>query len=645
MSCYSTPCTCPTPCPPTPCTDGCLMDLSTDCIQLASDLTVCADTLLLGSSLTAALEDIAGKVCDALDITVLDIKSKVSANDTTTDYLEEKLKPTGATFNTINITKANPGGDEELRFSTRLSTSTGDNRITVLTDGLYVAPQAASTITVDADSTDTMTLVSSLAGSTFTLEGNVRIDPDNTNILESSVDGLYVPPFPATTTLTIAGANNNTNSIHNAISLTGSTYNVLSTLQLDPASTATVAITSNGLKVDMPTTGNTLIVPLNTYSIETNATAITGGYNISSDVIIKPGANALVETSTGLYVAPPTLSFSVADTNSVDMVLTGSVVTSNLKYQNLSARTVTLDVPDASGLTAAVRISSATPNNLLGAAADGLYATLGTSGTCPAIDVTDIEFTLVQDLEGEMYLACQPTISLDYDLVSVRVEYAGIGSFIYAPVTVVPLMVSGVAQESRILLQDFNLNGNQNVIVKVRRLCDLNYNTSVSAETTITYTSQPALTYTAPTYDYDTWINMPASATSTTGTNLSAGSTFQFKISKNKKHLYLRGIVNYTHGSSIANGATATLTNCTIDLHAAGITQMLDSSVSLITGYDNFPHGNTNTTLVTVNGQWSRAFTGTLSTSSLLGLSANVTNNTGGAITGLSFSLSHIQFS
>lgn len=579
MSCYSTPCTCPTPCPPTPCTDGCLMDLSTDCIQLASDLTVCADTLLLGSSLTAALEDIAGKVCDALDITVLDIKSKVSANDTTTDYLEEKLKPTGATFNTINITKANPGGDEELRFSTRLSTSTGDNRITVLTDGLYVAPQAASTITVDTDSTDTMTLVSSLAGSTFTLEGNVRIDPDNTNILESSVDGLYVPPFPATTTLTIAGSNNNTNSIHNAISLTGSTYNVLSTLQLDPASTATVAITSNGLKVDMPTTGNTLIVPLNTYSIETNATAITGGYNISSDVIIKPGANALVETSTGLYVAPPTLSFSVADTNSVDMVLTGSVVTSNLKYQNLSARTVTLDVPDASGLTAAVRISSATPNNLLGAAADGLYATLGTSGTCPALTISDLTFNLVQDLEGEMFLRTTPLVSLSGDTIRLKITYTKLGgTSINSNITyIIPSYHSGTAGLSLSHLPDFDLNNNQTVTIDASRNCSINYSTLTSVDYNTT------VAYTAPTYDYDTWINIPAGWYAT---NASAGTIQpQFKITKDKKHCYFRGTIATTSTlAQIPTGGFTSLTTCNLINTTVGsptLSSLLDSSVSL----------------------------------------------------------------
>jgi len=637
MSCNQTPCTCTDPCAPTPCVDGCLLDVASNCVPLSTDITVATVTIPKGTSLTDALDTISSAVSGTINISSSDINAKVSASDTTTSYLTNKI--VGGTSIVKSI--LNSAGNEQIKLDVIRDTVTGggNNILTITGSGLYVPPSSGGTSTTVSAGATTNTfqpIVNTVSGG-YSVSGNVKVDNvTGGNILTVGSNGLYVPSYTPSPSLSVSAVD--TSSIDTTVNLSGSTYQVSSALRLDPSSTATVSITSAGLKVDSATSGGTTITVTDSTSIDHTITPITGGYNLTSAAIISPTAgNALLSTGNGLYVPTPSLSFGVGDTNSVDMTLTGSTITSDLRKQDSS--TVALTVPNVSGLKADVKIS-ATAGNAITANADGIYASFAISGTCSALTISDVTFDLVQDLEGEVYLRTTPVTNVSFDTIRLNIAYTKLGGgLVNTNVSdIVNRKIAGVSALTYTLLPNFDYNNNQTVTINAAKQCSALNTTAVSADYTTT------VGWVAPSIQLDTWINVPSSAISTTGTNFSIGSTLQYKISKNKKSLSLRGVINYTHGSSITTGSSATAVNCTIDLYAAGIAQLLDSSVSFITGYDNFPATCLNSGLQTVRGVWSRAFTGTLSTSSQLALVATLYNDTGSSITSFSLPMSHITF-
>ncbi len=554
MSCNQTPCTCTDPCAPTPCTDGCLLDVATNCVPLSSDIVVASTTIPKGTSLTSALDTITSAVNGTITISSTDIKTKISSSDTTSDYLTNKV--VGSTSIAKSI--LNPAGNEQIKLDIIRDTVTGggNNALVVSSNGVYVAPSSGGAVTTLAPAADTNTfhpIVNSISGG-YTISGDVKIDTvTGGNILASGTNGLYVPAYTPSPSLSVSPVD--TSSIDTNVNLVGSTYQVSSNLRIDPSSTATVSVTSAGLKVDSATSGGTTITVTDSTSIDHTLTPITGGYNITSEIIVAPGTNALYSTASGLYVAPPVLSFGVLDTNSINMTLTGSTITSDLVYQD--SNTIDLSVPDASGLKADIKLDTVTGggNNALSSGPNGLYASFAISGTCSALTISDVTFDLVQDLNGEVYLRTTPVTNVSFDTIRLNIAYtkAGGGTINTNVSDIVNRKVAGVPALSYTLLPNFDYNNAQTVTINAAKQCSALNTTAVSADYTTT------VGWTGNTIALDTWINIPAAWY---GANCTAG-TFQpqYKISKDRKNVYFRGTINTT--STLAQIPTGGFTSFT----------------------------------------------------------------------------------
>jgi len=358
--CNNTVCTCaPAPCPPTPCTTGCLIDVPAPCVYLNEDLTVCTDTYVKGTKLDRVLQDFATKLCGEIVVTTLDIHSRVSSTDTTSDYLKNKL--TGS--NAIKVAQTNIGSNEELIFSIILSEAS-NNCLQVLNDGLYMACPPSSNgspTTLSAVLTPSIEMIVLPVTGGYTVKGNVKIDTTPGNALIPGVNGLYVAPpiSQSQVTLTPVG----TATVNMIISQIGSNYNVSAQIKMDPASTLPYTIGPNGLKLDCCATGNTLLTRTNTQSIHHTITPITGGYNIESEVQRDPsGTNILQILPGGLYVPNTGSTITPDDTDSIALtMLPGNHLKADLNIQGSDSVSLTVN---SSGLKADVLIDTVTPGNV-----------------------------------------------------------------------------------------------------------------------------------------------------------------------------------------------------------------------------------------------------------------------------------------
>lgn len=542
MSCYNTPCTCVSPCTPSICTDGCLTDTQTNCVTISEDIVIATNTYTKGTDLTEVL----GALNDAIDgnitITATDIKSKVSASDTTSDYLNNKL--VGASTS-ISKTVLSPGGNEQLQFAVKVSPTGVSNQIQVLADGLYVpAPSSGSSTTVSAVDTNSIdTTVTSVVGG-YTVKGDVRIDSvTGGNILTVGSNGLYVPPYTPSPSLSVTS--NDTSSFDSIVTLVGSTYNVGGNVRIDPSSTAPVSITSQGLKIDCCATGNTTITTTDTQSIDYTLTPISGGYNITSSVIISPTAgNTLQQMANGLYVATPSIAFSSNDTNSIDLTWSSNILSADIKYQDSS--TVDLSVPNSSGLKADLKISAVAGNGL-SIQPDGLYSSMVASGSCTALTGSDIGVTLSKDKNGEIYVLFTPQNLYDYDTIRVKVTYTKYSTSEFSILTltkIIPFRSTAGVDAAKMLLPDFDINTSQTVTLDIRRQCSPLSSVEMSASYSTT------ISYTAPTIALDTWVTVPGGLF-VAGASNNVTTPAKYKISKDRRNLYFKGRIDFTNTNTI----------------------------------------------------------------------------------------------
>ncbi len=132
--CVSQPvCQCSQPCAPTPCTDGCLTDTKSKCVFLSSDIEICGTTYVSGTDLNEVIQAIEACIQNGVPA-ANDIFVKISANDQTSSYLENKLQGS----NCLTVTKQNIGANEYLLISPKISAQPG-NIIQCLADGLYAS--------------------------------------------------------------------------------------------------------------------------------------------------------------------------------------------------------------------------------------------------------------------------------------------------------------------------------------------------------------------------------------------------------------------------------------------------------------------------------------------------------------------------
>ena len=317
------PCNCqPTcACAPTPCEEGCLTDTKTDCVFLSEDLDICTEILPKGSTVTAAFNKLGNAVCNGVTVTVQDMKVKVDPNDTTSGYLFDKI----TTCNNITKTVTNINGNETLQLCAKIDTVTGGNIITTGPDGLYVpTPNPTGyNLTPLFSSTVGLTVNPIVGGQS--IKADVKISPNAGNLLVDN-GGLYVslPTIPNATTVSAT----NSNAITTTSTLAGNNYNIHSTLKIDPSSTAPISITANGLKVDCCVPITPANTPISVVIGSTSCMAMTAtgidNHVLTPSVVVSPSAgNALVATTTGLYVAAPgsASATTIVDTPTVDATL------------------------------------------------------------------------------------------------------------------------------------------------------------------------------------------------------------------------------------------------------------------------------------------------------------------------------------
>lgn len=635
MSCNNTPCTCSTPCPPTPCTDGCLIDVTSACVTLASDITIAEETIVKGTELTDVLTTLSDAISGNITITTADVKTKISANDTTNGYLEDKLKVRTSTFPGLEIVKANPAGNEELKIGVKKSTYNGDNTLQILTDGLYVPPAAAATpITVTMTDGDTINFTQTTGTPNYEFTAEVIVDSDPSNILQSGSNGLFVPPYTGTS---ISVAPVDTSSIDTVVSLVGSTYNVGSNLRLDPSSTASVSITSAGLKVDSALTGGTSITPVDTDSFDCVVTPVTGGYQIGGNVVIKPGTNALTSTSTGLYVAPPTLTFGVGDTNSIDMTLTGSTITSDLIHQNSNSTTLT--VPNSSGLKVdlnkdIISTSGTTGagTNMLDINTNGVYVPVYGPNTSCTLASGDISLTVnTNPLDnGEFYATITYTgTTIDYDNLVYTLSYTDLAG---STITLSGTMATQQNNVEKVLMPHFDEykgNTSNTVTLNIWKKCATHntdpYSTGVTKTVVRSATGLPI----------DVWTAIPNGWFSGAVANGSTGA--YYKISRDRKSLYFRGRVDVTVA---ANTATTTTINATF-LDLTTVSAYLNTLTSLSGTFDYYSMCEYSASPNVTSPTLTKYFYFNRSGMSVI-LTGQITNTTGSTVTSATVNISNL---
>jgi len=366
-----TPCPCncnPQPCPPTPCTTGCLHPNWGDCLFLSKDLTVCADTILKGTSFTDVFESFAQKLCGNIVVTATDIRVKASASDSTSGYLSDKIVGSSS----VSILNTNVGLNEQLVAAVRLS-ATSNNCLQILSDGLYMAcpsPSTASTTLVGIDTNTVDTTVLPTVGG-YSVQSLVKIDTTPGNAIQVGPNGLYVaPPTTSGPATTVSGLD--TSSVDITVTPSGNNYQVSAQVRFDPASAAPITYGPNGINIGCCPSGNTLLTTANSPSVGHTLTPILGGYNLSSQVILDPsGTNALQVLPTGLYVPMASGAVSISDTDTVNMtILPGNIIKSDVIFQNTSSVTLS---SDAAGIKADVNIDTLTGGNILVNTGNGLY--------------------------------------------------------------------------------------------------------------------------------------------------------------------------------------------------------------------------------------------------------------------------------
>lgn len=305
-------CNCPDPCAPDPCNDGCLIDLKDKCVATSKDITICGTLYPSGTLLDVIIDKLNECVIAGVPA-ANDVFVKISANDTTTAYLEDKL--TGS--NCLQVTKVNTGGNEELVISPKISAQSG-NALQCLADGMFVQQATVipnnPTIVNELDTNSIDTNVTFNGIDTYTVSSNLRLASGGayTNNIAQIIagNGLYVPPPVTSVPISILQCNTST-TITQTVTPGPNNYTICNEVNIsslidgggiDPTNCLTLR--NNKLFVDCPTLNNNYVSNVNILNgvLDFSATGAAFGGNI--DLISADALNGIIAGTDNALWAP-----------------------------------------------------------------------------------------------------------------------------------------------------------------------------------------------------------------------------------------------------------------------------------------------------------------------------------------------------
>jgi hypothetical protein len=436
-------------CAPTPCIDGCLDFSPTNCVLTSKDIDLNGTIYPKGTTLTTINDVVFNSLRNGVPVNQSqDIKIKVSSADSSNGYLEEKL--VGST--NITLTKLNPGNTESLRISAKVSAQTG-NALSSLPDGLYVSPSssATTTVVVPLDTPTIDTIINPVSGG-YQISSAVKISTDSGNsLINGLVDGGLYVNVPSIVQRTVSGSITDTITT-NAV-LTGTNYQIFANAKIDNTGDNILTSSSAGLKVSAAAAGAASFSVVDTNTIDLTKT----GTVLSADVKIDPTSTATITSSSaGLKINIPTTpppALIVSNTNTVNHTLTGSTLSSQVTYQDTNS----VDLfENSSGLGANIKLDPSGDNKTI-ITSTGLYTqdcafsitniTVTQSGSNAQIDF-NISGAAIQSFTSEV------TIDGTYKGTFTATTSSSLGTFTIPSVTLVT---------------------NSKINIKIKRTCAISY--------------------------------------------------------------------------------------------------------------------------------------------------------------------------
>ena len=592
------PCGCSQPCPPAPCVDGCITDTKSDCVTLSKDINFCGTVIEKNTSITDALETIGDGICDGIVVTSQDILVKIDEDDTTAGYLFDKI----TTCPSLDKTVTNIGGNETLQLCVEIS-ATADNTLVQLGDGLYVPEPTPSAYALSEVFSSTVDLTLTVVPGGQSLKADAKISATSGNILIDS-GGLYVPTptpqvLPAVTGL-------DTNSIDTTVTPSGANYIVSSSIIIDPASTAPISITADGLKVDCCAPAAAANTPITINNVSPCITLSTSGldnHTITPVVNVSPTAN-------GLYVAAASAgpATAIIDSSSLDFTLVGANT-----YQGIVKYSANSCNIAQAGSDGAIFVPGIPLPYALEITDDGTDYQFKFSGDSTTETDYEVEF---RGTTGSPLVWTNGDTGFDSE--------AG-GILTYTMINKVTLQTSCEILGARVR-RICGTNESDWVSIMLNPAKDLSFvssNSSVSisqdcGEIDITVTNTPSI-----------WTSITPLLTN--ATNVSG----YYKIDPTGQNVYFRGVIQVT--VNIPHTTTSAINQTVIDL--TSITGSLDASINLGLP-DNFGiafMAVSSTGLTADDAQLT--FT---RTNNLISIAGSYENQSGGTITGIQIPISNI---
>jgi len=441
-------CTCDQ-CTLIPCIDGCLDYPKTNCVLTSKDIELNGTIYPKGTTQTTINDVVFDTIVNGVPVNQSqDIKLKVSAADSSNGYLEDKLVGS----NNIELTKLNPGNIESIKLSAKVSVKPG-NVLSTLSDGLYVSPSTSGS-TTQVLVTDTPTIDMSVASVTggYQISGAVKLSTDAGNSLTNgTIDGGLYVNVPSITQRTVSGSTTDT-IVTNTV-LTGSNYQIFANAKVDNTGDNILTSSSAGLKVSAAAVGASSFSVVDTNTIDLTKT----GTVLSADVKIDPTSTATVTSSVaGLKINIPTTpppALIVSDTNTVNHTLTGSTLSSQVTYQDTNS----IDLfENSSGLGADVKLNASGDNKTI-ITSTGLYTQdcafnvtsfIVTQSGANVLVAFGISGTPIQSFTSEI------TIDNSYQGTFTATTSLGSGTFTVPSVTLV---------------------ANSKINIKIKRTCAISY--------------------------------------------------------------------------------------------------------------------------------------------------------------------------
>jgi hypothetical protein len=440
-------------CAPTPCIDGCLDFSPTNCVLTSKDIDLNGTIYPKGTTLTTINDVVFDSLRNGVPVNQSqDIKIKVSSADSSNGYLEEKL--VGST--NITLTKLNPGNTESLRISAKVSAQTG-NALSSLPDGLYVSPSssATTTVVVPLDTPTIDTIINPVSGG-YQISSAVKISTDSGNsLINGLVDGGLYVNVPSIVQRTVSGSITDTITT-NAV-LTGTNYQIFANAKIDNTGDNILTSSSAGLKVSAAAAGAASFSVVDTNTIDLTKT----GTVLSADVKIDPTSTATITSSSaGLKINIPTTpppAVLIDNTGTVDFTLTGSTLKGNVDYENTVSNTKAFKFNTVSNQLSGEVLLNATTDNKTVMTSTGLYTqdcafsitniTVTQSGSNAQIDF-NISGAAIQSFTSEV------TIDGTYKGTFTATTSSSLGTFTIPSVTLVT---------------------NSKINIKIKRTCAISY--------------------------------------------------------------------------------------------------------------------------------------------------------------------------